>query len=245
MRPETRPAITTSWDDGHPSDLRLAGLLRKYRLPATFYVPLSAPRGVLSQADIRGLVPQFEIGAHTVSHAVLTKVSDRVACDEITNSKSVLEQITGLACNMFCFPQGKFARRHLRMVSRAGFTGARTVQLLSMARPHPVDGVMVVPTTVQAVGRTFPALVRNCAKRMAWKSLLYGIGSRPYSDWLQSASQLIESARRRGGVFHLWGHSWEIDEHGEWSRLEDLFRVLASRRSEFELVTNGQLCRLV
>jgi hypothetical protein len=31
--------ITTSWDDGHPSDLRLADLLHKHSLRGTFYVP--------------------------------------------------------------------------------------------------------------------------------------------------------------------------------------------------------------
>ena len=33
--------ITTSWDDGHPLDLRLAELLHKYDVPATFYIPVS------------------------------------------------------------------------------------------------------------------------------------------------------------------------------------------------------------
>ena len=31
--------ITTSWDDGHPLDLRMAGLLAKYGLKGSFYVP--------------------------------------------------------------------------------------------------------------------------------------------------------------------------------------------------------------
>jgi len=32
--------VTTSWDDGHPSDLKLVELLRKYDVPATFYIPI-------------------------------------------------------------------------------------------------------------------------------------------------------------------------------------------------------------
>jgi len=32
--------VTTSWDDGHPSDLKLAELLREYDVPATFYIPI-------------------------------------------------------------------------------------------------------------------------------------------------------------------------------------------------------------
>ena len=35
-----RVIITTSWDDGHSLDLKLAGLLQKYDIPATFYIPV-------------------------------------------------------------------------------------------------------------------------------------------------------------------------------------------------------------
>ena len=40
MKPST--CITTSWDDGHPLDLRVAELLAKYGLQGTFYVPMTA-----------------------------------------------------------------------------------------------------------------------------------------------------------------------------------------------------------
>ena len=30
--------VTTSWDDGHKLDLKLAKLLKKYGVPATFYI---------------------------------------------------------------------------------------------------------------------------------------------------------------------------------------------------------------
>ena len=32
--------LTTSWDDGHPLDLKLADLLARYPIPAALYVPL-------------------------------------------------------------------------------------------------------------------------------------------------------------------------------------------------------------
>ena len=30
-----------------------------------------------------------------------------------------------------------------------------------------------------------------------------------------------------GGVFHLWGHSWEIEQFGLWKELETLLKMLA------------------
>lgn len=42
--------ITTSWDDGHPLDLRVAELLSEYHLQGTFYVPIAAEAGTITPA---------------------------------------------------------------------------------------------------------------------------------------------------------------------------------------------------
>jgi hypothetical protein len=39
------------------------------------------------------------------------------------------------------------------------------------------------------------------------------------------ASRMLDAVSRGSGVFHLWGHSWEIEEHGLWP----LFERLAAR----------------
>ena len=40
LLPSEQPIVTTSWDDGHPLDVRLAELLSSYGVPGTFYLPL-------------------------------------------------------------------------------------------------------------------------------------------------------------------------------------------------------------
>jgi hypothetical protein len=45
-------------------------------------------------------------------------------------------------------------------------------------------------------------------------------------------------------VFHLWGHSWEIDRDGSWGILDDLLARLADMFAPGERVTNGQICAL-
>src|SRR3954447_24640572 len=71
--------ITTSWDDGHPLDARVAELLAKYNLPGTFYVPRTSEYGTMSAGQLVELSSAFEIGAHTVRHVVLTGISEPVA----------------------------------------------------------------------------------------------------------------------------------------------------------------------
>ena len=57
--------MTTSWDDAHPLDLRIAEMLARHNLSGTFYAPRSAETEVMPLADLRELSRGFEIGAHT------------------------------------------------------------------------------------------------------------------------------------------------------------------------------------
>src|SRR5690242_2717989 len=115
-----RGVVTTSWDDGHPLDQRVADLLAKYGVAGTFYVPFKNSRPVMTDSEMRQLAKAFELGAHTVSHIVLTTVSEKTAEFEIVESKKRIEDVTGHPCNVFCFPSGRFRARHVEMVRRAG-----------------------------------------------------------------------------------------------------------------------------
>lgn len=43
-----------------------------------------------------------------------------------------------------------------------------------------------------------------------------------------------------GGVFHLWGHSWEIEHNKDWGRLERVLSYFANR-SDVKYLNNGEL----
>jgi len=68
------------------------------------------------------------IGAHTVSHPILTKLPDAEARAEIEGSKAALEAIIGEPVRYFAYPNGKaeldFDARHTAMVREAGFAAA-------------------------------------------------------------------------------------------------------------------------
>ena len=80
--------ITTSWDDGHPLDLRLAKLLQKYNVPATFYISIdSVERQGMNPQEIREIAKSFDVGGHTYHHVDLTRVSLGEAGPEIVEGK--------------------------------------------------------------------------------------------------------------------------------------------------------------
>ena len=86
--------ITTSWDDGHPLDMKLCSLLRDYGIRATMYIPITnSEYKVISSDTIRAIAKDFEIGGHTYNHTQLTQVDEHSMIYELTESKNVLENI--------------------------------------------------------------------------------------------------------------------------------------------------------
>jgi hypothetical protein len=235
--------ITTSWDDGHPLDMRLAEMLAHHGIPATFYVPRSSEFGTMPAADVREIARGFEIGAHTLSHGVLTNAGDGEAWREISASRRWVEDVTGRPCIMFSPPSGRFARCHIAMARGAGYLGLRTAELTSLDFPRLVSGLLIQPTSVQAYPHTVWACARNAIRRRAPSNLLRFVVHGRSGDWVTLASSLLGDAARRGGVFHLWGHSWEIEQASQWQRLSDVLRLLGDQVRSLTALTNGELCR--
>jgi peptidoglycan/xylan/chitin deacetylase (PgdA/CDA1 family) len=234
--------ITTSWDDGHPLDFRLADLLAQYKLRATFYIPREASTGVMSESGIRALSKDFEIGAHTMNHVFLDTADAARASKEIRDSRKWVEDVTGKACPMFCPPGGKFDSSHLALIESAGFSAVRSVELFSLDQPRKCNGLQLMPTTLQAHPHRIGAYARNIAKRKAWKNLWLFILHGHSTDYEYLTHTLLDVVRRQGGVFHLWGHSWELEENGQWERLEAVLKLLGDASKEIPSRSNGELC---
>jgi peptidoglycan/xylan/chitin deacetylase (PgdA/CDA1 family) len=238
-----RAWITTSWDDGHPLDLRIAELLDRNGLTGTFYIPKFIQSGVMTVAQIRDLSNSFDVGGHTLDHVFLTMIPDIQAQLQIVGCRKWVEDVTGGPCDMFCPPAGKFTRTHAEMIRRAGFLGLRSVELLSTLPPRFIDGLMHVPTTLQAFPHPRWIYVKNAIKRRSWSNLFRYLSMGAPADLERLVEQLLKQVISRGGVFHLWGHSWEIERFDEWNRLERVLKLMGQFRNEATPATNSQLCR--
>lgn len=115
---------------------------------ATKYLPPAARRGLVERLEslvgdglahglmltpemVRNLDRQgIEIGAHTISHPILTSLDDDSARMEIAEGKRELEAIVGKPVRLFAYPNGKAGKdydaRHVAMVRDAGFEAAFT-----------------------------------------------------------------------------------------------------------------------
>ena len=221
--------VTTSWDDGTVADLKLAELLSKYNIRGTFYVARDYGRP-LPQRDMLALDGEFEIGAHTLSHPDLTRLSLAEAKREIEGSRAYLEDQLGHGVTMFCYPYGKYNQQIKELVRSAGFTAARTC--------HP-GGFNLSPDPYQWHITT---LASNGSPLMAVKTLWrFHLGqAKALFDWEVRARLLFDLALGQGGVYHIYGHAEELAQNDEWDKIERVLDYLASREG-VSYLTNGEV----
>jgi peptidoglycan/xylan/chitin deacetylase (PgdA/CDA1 family) len=231
--------VTISVDDGHPTDLRTADLLDKYGLAATFYIPGRNPeRPVMRTAEIREISTRFEIGGHTMNHVTLNVLPRAKAWSEISEGKTWLEDVLGRRVISFCYPRGKFNARIAALAKEAGFMGARTC-LLNLNDFPQAPFFWGVSTHASSYSKFIQ--VRHAMLEQNF------IGVRNFFNtykgstaWQQHFLYALDYVEAHGGIAHLYLHSWEIAEAGEWEKLEFIFESICKRHS-LRRVSNGAL----
>lgn len=189
--------ILTSWDDFNQNNWRLAYLLKKYKLPAIFFIEAKPE----AEQMVRTLSGDFEIGGHGITHAPLRFLPLADQEWEIKECKKRLENWISKKIEWFCYPRCKYNQGTVELVKRAGFKKARIVTVLALDEG---EDPYRIPTTIQ----TF--------QREEYKG----------QDWLIVAKRLF-AYPAKNGYYHLWGHSWEIEKNNEWDKLEELFKYIS------------------
>ncbi|MBS3055140.1 MAG: polysaccharide deacetylase family protein [Candidatus Aenigmarchaeota archaeon] len=217
--------FTTSWDDGNKLDLKLSKILLEHGIKGTFYIPISWKFRSLQDKEVKKLSKNFEIGSHSVSHSDLTKLPSRQLNHEILKSKKELEEIIRKEVNSFAYPFGKVNGKILDSV-KAHYLFARTAKELQTD----------FPTDLLNCG--FSVSITNRPRRMFVSSGVFGL--RNGFRWDKIARKLFLAAMKNDGVFHLQGHSWEIEKEKNWDKLIDFFDFI-SKFDDVMFIDNGGL----
>jgi peptidoglycan/xylan/chitin deacetylase (PgdA/CDA1 family) len=139
--PQRKMAVIT-FDDGFCDLIDQAlPLLRRYRFPATVFLPAGlmgrelAGRSVMTWEQARQLALEgVSFGSHSISHRKLIDLSLTQVQHEIRHSKEMLESRIGRPINSFAYPyafpeqDGRFMQHYRNMLESSGYcAGVTTV----------------------------------------------------------------------------------------------------------------------
>ncbi|QPF86546.1 polysaccharide deacetylase family protein [Bradyrhizobium genosp. L] len=118
-------AIAVTVDDGNSSDYDiLAPALRERGISATFFVLAAklGERGYLTEWQVRALANEgFGIGSHGLDHVDWSRADDTCLARELKESKTILEAVTDRPVIAAAAPFGRYDRRVLRALAKAGY----------------------------------------------------------------------------------------------------------------------------
>lgn len=137
-------AVLITLDDGFEDNyIHAFPLLRAYKLPAIIYLvtglvsatnewmsaPKFAKRALLSWSQIKEM-SDYDIyfGSHTVSHPRLNTLDCDNICQQLSQSKQIIEDNLGKACLHFAYPYGLVGENTQDWVQKIGFKTACTTQ---------------------------------------------------------------------------------------------------------------------
>jgi peptidoglycan/xylan/chitin deacetylase (PgdA/CDA1 family) len=167
------------------------------------------------------LSADVEIGAHSMTHPLLSTLTTEQSREEIVDSKHYLEALLKKPITCFCYPSGDYTKEHVDQVRSAGFTLARTTKRFHLERS---STLLEMPTSIHAY--------RHWSDM--WDIAKFSRGNpiaffRYLFHWDALAIAMFDRVLSSGGVFHLWGHSWEIEKNGHWQALQRVLRHISGR----------------
>ena len=150
-KPRSDKTVAITFDDGYRDNLLQAlPILKRHDACMTLYLVADrddAPdwpaqrkaaragsdlsgEARLSDDEVREMLAsgRVELGAHSMTHADLTKIDDSRRQIELCESKIRLERLFGVPVHSFCYPFGLFTTKDPQLLRDCGYTTAVTTE---------------------------------------------------------------------------------------------------------------------
>lgn len=223
-----KKALTFSFDDGVTQDERLAHMLNKYGLKATFNINsgffggknelmrngVSVRHDKLTEREALAVYAGHEIAAHTLTHPFLPRLEDDEVVRQVEQDRRVLSalfesEVVGLA-----YPCGGLnhdARVEALVRERTGCLYARTIES---------TGAFDLP-----------------CDPYAWNPTVYYVDTDAMFDL---GERFLAMQAEKPQLFYIWGHAYELDAWDFWDRFEGFCRMMSGKEDIF-YATNREI----
>lgn len=199
--------VVISFDDASVQDIDVADIITKHGLEdsTTFFFPVmptivNEPRGrrSLTPEQVDDIASKFEVGSHTITHQLLTRISPESARTEIFDSKKLLEDRFSRPITQFSYPRGYANPEIQKMVQEAGYLTARSTLVGYI---HPSENPYFQQTTVHV----------GCDRKE------YG-----GKNWIDYADHMLELAKSTpNSIYSIFGHGYELASYPNGLQLFD------------------------
>lgn len=210
-------AITFSYDDGITQDIRLIEIFNKYGLKATFNLSsalLGTNRTIVrngkdvshnkvSPDSVRSIYEGHEIASHTLTHPVLTDLSDEEVIREVEQDRLNLSELAGYEVVGLAYPHGtSFINDHIAQLvkEKTGIRYARTTSSSYTFAPEP---------DLYQLGASTPSVHLD---------KMFAMGE-----------EFVNLKADTPQIFYIWGHSFEFDANDTWERFEEFCQFISGR----------------
>lgn len=227
-------AVSFSYDDGCRQDIRLSELLEKHGIKCTFNIN----SGIMLNADgttdrltadeIRKsiLACGHEIAVHGEFHRANGIITAAEGIKEVLNCRLQLENEFGEIVRGMAYPDTGVGHFHngtdyatvKRYLTDLGIDYARALGEKNEGFKLPQDWHRWMPTAHHNDDNVFELIDRFL--QLDLKSIYY-----PYTT---------------PKLFYLWGHSYELDVHNNWDRMEEICSAIGGKE-DIWYATNGQI----
>ena len=125
-------------------------------------------------------------------------------------------------------------------VRKSGYKGARTTSLFRTNISNPY----LMGTTIQAVDRMLLSKGKQVLTADDKNLRNYLLSdNRIFKNWYSLAISSFDYVMENGGIWHLWGHSKEIEDNNDWQQLERVLEYISlnGKTNNAEFLTNGEI----
>lgn len=231
--------FSTSWDDNCVENEKLGNLLRKYAINGTFYIDDPQKNVTL----VKELAQEFQIGAHSLHHSHLSRMSPSEQRKEILDSQEILEDIIQRQIDLFAYPYGDYNETTIAIVKESRFKFARTTLAnrfyMDQFSPYEMPVSLLFCPTKFERNKNISSLIRVIRNR---RNLIthHGIAARAIPFCYKTLIHIIANMSEKIDFLHIWGHGWQIRKHDYWDKLEIIFSLVKSS-SHIIPVSNREL----
>lgn len=224
-------ALTFSYDDGLPSDVRLVSIFDKYGMKGTFNINSNIYRSEQEEpsedikieranmwtrakkSEMQALFSDgtHEVAVHGISHIPLgnlplNEATYRIMCDRAAHERDYGRLIRGAA-----YPNGSVSDTAVEALAASGIAYCRTTTA-TRRFDLPKDWLRLDPTCHHNDPQIF-----------------------------ELAKSFIESEGGDPMLFYVWGHSSEFVVNGNWDRIERFCELLATASDLVWYATNIEI----